>query len=146
MSTAGPVHRVQSAVEVYGYPQGHIGHLTTDEHNAFNNFKDLLIEKSLYKPLSDNDEYGTHDDATLLYADVLLDSLFLFANDGSRFLRARRFQVQDACKQFKDTEDWRKATQLDQLYETIDVEQYDETRKLVRHFPLLPALPESIPT
>jgi hypothetical protein len=71
---------------------------------------------------------------------------FPLADSGSRFLRARRFQVQDAFKQFKDTEDWRKATQLDQLYETIDVEQYNETRKLVRHFTLLPALPEYILT
>jgi hypothetical protein len=67
MSTAGPVHRVQSAVEVYGYPQGHIGHLTADEQNAFNDFKALLTEKGLYKSPSGTDEYGTHDDATLLY-------------------------------------------------------------------------------
>jgi hypothetical protein len=76
MSTAGPVHRVQSAVEVYGYPQGHIGHLTTDEQNAFNNFKDLLTERGLYKSPSDTDEYGTHDDATLLYVKILLQFLF----------------------------------------------------------------------
>jgi hypothetical protein len=138
MSTAGPVHRVQSAAEVYGYPQGHIGHLTADEQIAFNDFKALLIEKGLYKPQGNNDEYGTHDDATLLY-DIFLNSSS-FADHTSRFLRARRFHVQDALKQFKDTEDWRKATQLDKLYETIDVGQYDETRKLVRHFKVLPAL------
>jgi len=141
MSTAGPVHRVQSAVEVYGYPQGHIGHLTADEQNAFNDFKALLIEKGLYKPQSDTDEYGTHDDATLLY-DPFFNSLSS-ADYTSRFLRARRFQIQDAFKQLKDTEDWRKATQLDQLYETIDVEQYDETRKLVRHFNLHPLFRDS---
>jgi hypothetical protein len=67
---------VQSAVEVYGYPQGHIGHLTADEENALNNFKDLLTEKGLYKPQSDNDEYGTHDDATLLYVGTFLWFLF----------------------------------------------------------------------
>ena len=39
--------------------------------------------------------------------------------------------VLDAFQQFKDTEDWRKANQLDQLYETIDLEHYDETRRLV---------------
>ena len=140
MSTAGPIHRVQSAAEVYGYPQGHVGHLTADEQIALNDFKALLIEKGLYKPKSDTDEYGTHDDATLLY-DLFCNSS-LFADHNSRFLRARRFQVQDAFKQFKDTEDWRKATQLDKLYETIDVEQYDETRKLVSQFKPLPALPE----
>jgi len=48
-----------------------------------------------------------------------------------RFLRARRFNVQDALKQFEDTEEWRKANSLDQLYETIDLEHYEETRRLV---------------
>lgn len=37
---------------------------------------------------------------------------------------------QDAFGQFKDTEDWRKQNQLDQLYETIDVEEYEQTRRL----------------
>ena len=38
----------------------------------------------------------------------------------------------DAFGQFKDTEDWRKENSIDQLYETIDVDEYDESRKLVR--------------
>jgi len=109
MSTAGPAHRVQSAVVEYGYPQGHLGHLSDEEEAAFKNFKILCEEKGYYKP----GEGGTHDDATLL-----------------RFLRARRFAVADAFKQFQDTEDWRKANQLDTLYETIDLEQYEETRRL----------------
>lgn len=50
-----------------------------------------------------------------------------------RFLRARRFQVADAFKQFADTEDWRKANHLDTLYETIDQEHYEETRRLVQY-------------
>jgi hypothetical protein len=70
MATAGPVHRVQSAVEVYGYPQGHMGHLTATEEAALQRFKTLLIEKGLYSPKIDNEEYGTHDDATLLYANI----------------------------------------------------------------------------
>lgn len=37
----------------------------------------------------------------------------------------------DALTQFADTEEWRKANQIDQLYETIDLEQYEETRMLV---------------
>lgn len=51
-----------------------------------------------------------------------------------RFLRARRFVGSDAFTQFKDTEDWRKANQLVELYETIDLEHYEETRQLVRTF------------
>ncbi|KAH6696775.1 putative SEC14 cytosolic factor [Leptodontidium sp. MPI-SDFR-AT-0119] len=109
MSTAGPAHRVQSAVVEYGYPQGHLGHLSDEEEVAFKNFKILCEEKGYYKP----GEGGTHDDATLL-----------------RFLRARRFAVADAFKQFQDTEDWRKSNQLDTLYETIDLDQYEETRRL----------------
>ncbi len=66
-------------------------------------------------------------------------ALIPILDDISRFLRARRFQPQDAFKQFKDTEDWREATKLDQLYETIDVAQYDETRKLVSNLTVFPA-------
>ncbi|KAH8651618.1 CRAL-TRIO domain-containing protein [Tricladium varicosporioides] len=112
MSTAGPAHRVQSAVVEYGFPQGHLGHLTGEEEEAFKNFKALCQEKGYYNPGEEGD-YGTHDDATLL-----------------RFLRARRFVVPDAFKQFQETEDWRKENELDKLYETIDLEHYEETRRL----------------
>lgn len=65
MSTAGPAHRVQSAVVEYGYPQGHLGHLTTEEEAAFKNFKVLCAEKGYYTPgESEND--CSHDDQTLL--------------------------------------------------------------------------------
>jgi len=66
MSSDGPVHRVQSAVVEYGYPQGHLGQLSPDEEGAFRNFKLVCEEKGYYKPGND-DEPGTHDDATLLY-------------------------------------------------------------------------------
>lgn len=66
MSTSGPAHRVQSAVEVYGYPQGHLGHLTPEEDEALKNFKLLLASKDLYTPGPTEEEPGTHDDATLL--------------------------------------------------------------------------------
>ncbi|KUJ06861.1 CRAL/TRIO domain-containing protein, partial [Mollisia scopiformis] len=107
-----PAHRVQSAVVEYGYPNGHLGHLTTEEEAAFKNFKLLCADKGEYRP-AEGDKPASHDDATLL-----------------RFLRARRFIVQDAYKQFADTEAWRKANQIDQLYETIDLEHYYETRRL----------------
>jgi hypothetical protein len=47
-------------------------------------------------------------------------------------LRARRFVPQEAFKQFKDTEDWRKSNKLDQIFETIDVDEFEQTRRLVR--------------
>ena len=66
MSTAGPAHRVQSAVVEYGYPQGHLGHLSTEEEAALKNFKVLCAEKGYYKPGSET-EPESHDEATLLY-------------------------------------------------------------------------------
>ena len=67
MSTAGPAHRVQSAVVEYGYPQGHLGHLSPEEEAAFKNFKVLCAEKGYYKPGNGEDVDATHDDATLLF-------------------------------------------------------------------------------
>jgi hypothetical protein len=49
----------------------------------------------------------------------------------SRFLRARRWVVEDAFKQFKDTEDWRAANDLDTLHDNIDIDSYEQSRQLV---------------
>lgn len=49
-----------------------------------------------------------------------------------RFLRARKWSVNDAYGQFKDTEEWRQRNQLEILYDTIDVDAYEQTRRLVR--------------
>ncbi len=49
----------------------------------------------------------------------------------SRFLRARRFVPQEAFKQFKDTEDWRKDQNINELFEIIEAEEYEQTRQLV---------------
>jgi hypothetical protein len=46
-------------------------------------------------------------------------------------LRARRFVPQEAFKQFKDTEDWRKDQNIDDLFEIIEVEEFEQTRQLV---------------
>ena len=48
-----------------------------------------------------------------------------------RYLRARKFVPEEALKQFKDTEDWRKANKLDELYDTIDIGEYEQSRRLV---------------
>jgi hypothetical protein len=40
--------------------------MNEEEEKALNDFKALLIGKGLYSPRSESDEYGTHDDATLL--------------------------------------------------------------------------------
>lgn len=49
----------------------------------------------------------------------------------SRYLRARRFVPQDAFVQFKDTEIWRKDNKLEELYELIDIQDYQEARSVV---------------
>ncbi len=53
----------------------------------------------------------------------------------SRFLRARKWDIDAAYTQFHDTETWRQANELDTLYETIDCEAYNELRRLVCHVP-----------
>jgi len=68
---SGPAHRVQSAVEEYGYPQGHLGHLSAEQEHAFQNFKVLCAEHGYYKPGNGADIEPTHDDALLLYAPYL---------------------------------------------------------------------------
>lgn len=65
MSTAGPAHRVQSAVVEYGYPQGHLGHLSPDEEAAFTNFKKLCEDKGSYTPATEG-KPASHEDHTLL--------------------------------------------------------------------------------
>jgi hypothetical protein len=119
-TTAGPATKVKSnasrasskkerALLENGYPHGHLGHLTIEEEEALRGFKAYLGEKGLYQP----GPPPSHDDPTLL-----------------RFLRARKWSIVDAYTQFKDTEEWRKAIQLDVLYDTIDVEAYEQSRKL----------------
>ncbi|KAK3952447.1 CRAL-TRIO domain-containing protein [Pseudoneurospora amorphoporcata] len=92
-----------------GYPNGHLGHLKPEEQEALERFKTYLAEKGYYKP----GPLASHDDQTLL-----------------RYLRARRWNVVDAFKQFKETEDWRKANGLNVLYDTIDLEAYEASRRL----------------
>jgi hypothetical protein len=51
-----------------------------------------------------------------------------------RFLRARKWNNEDAHGQFKETEEWRQANHLEVLYDTIDVDAYEQTRSLVWQF------------
>ncbi|KAK3318143.1 CRAL-TRIO domain-containing protein [Apodospora peruviana] len=112
-ATAGPAQKVRTSVSVgghdIGYPNGHLGHLSHEEEEALRSFKVFLEEKGDYQ----SGTPPSHDDQTLL-----------------RFLRARRWVIPDAYKQFHDTEEWRKANNLDVLYDTIDLEAYDQSRRL----------------
>ncbi|RYC63979.1 hypothetical protein CHU98_g2237 [Xylaria longipes] len=97
------------AVEV-GYPTGHLGHLTEHETQALADFRTLLQEKGLYRP----GPPPSHDDPTLL-----------------RYLRARKWVPQDAYVQFSETEKFRNANEIGKLYDTIDIDSYEASRKLV---------------
>ncbi|KAI3320132.1 CRAL/TRIO domain-containing protein [Xylariaceae sp. AK1471] len=108
------LRRVPSSgsVEV-GYPAGHLGHLTESETKALADFKVLLEGKGLYKP----GPLPSHDDPTLL-----------------RYLRARKWVPEDAYVQFHETEKFRSANEIEKLYDTIDIDSYEASRKLYPRF------------
>ncbi|GAB1736247.1 hypothetical protein NU219Hw_g6920t1 [Hortaea werneckii] len=98
--------------ESYTWPAAHVGHLNETQQSQLDKFRRLCESKGYYTPASE-DIPATHDDETLL-----------------RYLRARKFNPEQAFDQLKDTEDWRKANDLDNLYETIDIDEYEQTRRL----------------
>ncbi|KAF3914559.1 hypothetical protein ABW21_db0201120 [Orbilia brochopaga] len=91
---------------------GHFAHLTQEQQSAFHNLHVVLAEKGLYTPASEKGP-ASHDETTLL-----------------RFLRARKFDVPSAVQQFSDTEAWRHETKIEQLYDTIDVQEYEHARSV----------------
>ena len=49
----------------YGYPSGHLGHLTPEQIKSLEEFQQLCLEQGLYKtPAGSN--AASHDDQTLL--------------------------------------------------------------------------------
>ncbi|KAJ4309523.1 hypothetical protein N0V94_008888 [Neodidymelliopsis sp. IMI 364377] len=101
-----------SRVESMQYPAGHLAHLTDNQQTQLHAFEKIAQEQGYYTPATETAE-ASHDDETML-----------------RFLRARRFVPQEAFKQFKDTEDWRKEQNIVSLFETIEVDEYEQTRQL----------------
>ncbi|KAH6984682.1 CRAL-TRIO domain-containing protein [Ilyonectria sp. MPI-CAGE-AT-0026] len=111
-TTSAPATRVKSSASTlteYGYPRCHFGHLTQPEEEAFTRFKAVLEERGLLK----RGPPASHDDPLLL-----------------RYLRARRWNVEDAFQQFKDTEEWRVANDIEVLYNTIELDAYESSRRL----------------
>ncbi|KAF2500130.1 CRAL/TRIO domain-containing protein [Lophium mytilinum] len=101
-------------IESFQYPAAHLGHLTENQQAALESFKNLCQDEGYYKPAQVGGRPDpSHDDETML-----------------RYLRARRFNPKDAFAQFKDTEEWRKENNLVEWYDTIDVKEYDDTRRL----------------
>ncbi|PTB64874.1 CRAL/TRIO domain-containing protein [Trichoderma citrinoviride] len=107
---AGRVQSSSSASQQAGtFPNGHLGHLSAAQEEALERFKAALQDKKLWRP----GPPPSHDDQTLL-----------------RYLRARRWIVDDALAQFKDTEEWRAANNIDTLYRTIELDAYEQSRRL----------------
>ncbi|CAD6580888.1 MAG: hypothetical protein TREMPRED_002862 [Tremellales sp. Tagirdzhanova-0007] len=96
----------------FQYPSGHLGHLGPQQLSALQAFKRYCADHGSYQP-GQAGQAGSTDDATLL-----------------RFLRARKFQIEPAYRQFTETEHWRQENRIDEVYETIDVGEYEETRRL----------------
>lgn len=59
-------------------------------------------------------------------------------------MRARKFHVEGAWGQFKDTEDWRKDNAIEALYENIGVDSYEAARRMVGLFDYLDCPHEAI--
>ena len=97
------------------YPSGHTGHLSTDQQSSLDRFKALCTESGHYQPLVPDHEHPSHSDETLL-----------------RFLRARRWIPKDALDQFVKTEKWMQETRLGEMYEKVDVDEYESARRMVR--------------
>ncbi|KAG1898203.1 CRAL/TRIO domain-containing protein [Suillus fuscotomentosus] len=85
--------------------------VSDDRAQSFEAFKAKLRNAGLYQPAS-NDTAASHDDMTLL-----------------RFLRARRYDVDKAQKQFSDTEAWRKQHNVDELFRTFEANEMESARR-----------------
>lgn len=85
--------------------------VSDDRAQSLEAFKAKLRNAGLYQPASD-DTAASHDDITLL-----------------RFLRARRYDVDKAQKQFSDTEAWRKQHDVDELFRTFEANEMESARR-----------------
>ncbi|KAJ5995070.1 hypothetical protein N7481_002047 [Penicillium waksmanii] len=97
---------------------GHLNHLTPEQEEKLREFKSVCSERGYYTEAVKEGEgveakEPSHDDATML-----------------RFLRARKFEVEGAWGQFKDTEDWRKDNAIESLYANIGVDSYEAARRM----------------
>lgn len=108
---------------------GHLNHLSPEQEQKLVEFKALVEEKGYYTPKQEGTSEPSHSDATLLFVLPLLFWCWC-ANPYRRFLRARKFDVQGAYKQFSETEDWRKENKIEDLYENIRLESYERTRQM----------------
>lgn len=90
---------------------GHLGRLSPQQEEALATFKLNLEKAGLYKPATDHAK-ASHDDCTIL-----------------RFLRARRFDVIKAQKQFTDRILWEKKYDVQNLFANFPTDEFENSRK-----------------
>ncbi|KAG6860752.1 hypothetical protein C0995_007870 [Termitomyces sp. Mi166 len=90
---------------------GHLGHLTSSQLEALEEFRANLSKAELYTAPIDGTK-ASHDDPTLL-----------------RFLRARGFALSPAQKQFSSAEKWRKEHAVVNLYNTFDPVEFEAAKR-----------------
>ncbi|THH11663.1 hypothetical protein EW145_g494 [Phellinidium pouzarii] len=90
---------------------GHLGRLTQDQETTLATFKNELEKAGLYSPATETTN-ASHDDATAL-----------------RFLRARKFDVAKAKKQFSDRIKWEKVHNVHELFANFPTEEFENSRR-----------------
>ncbi|KAE8212234.1 hypothetical protein CF327_g4105 [Tilletia walkeri] len=88
--------------------RGRPGHLDPGQQHQLKKFRQLIEEENLYVP-------ARHDDACLC-----------------RFLRARKWNADEALVMFTAAEKWRKEYGVDELYENFD---YPEQAEVDKYYP-----------
>ncbi|KAF8340268.1 CRAL-TRIO domain-containing protein [Cantharellus anzutake] len=92
---------------------GHPSNLSATQEDALHKFREEIAAAGLYVPRSTPDgRRASHTDVALL-----------------RFLRARRFDVGKAMKQFTDEENWRRKYNVDELYLNFPVDEMEASKK-----------------
>ena len=60
-------------IESFQYPSAHYGHLTDNQQQQLDAFKQLCQDEGYYKPLGTDEKADvSHDDETLLYVALLV--------------------------------------------------------------------------
>lgn len=110
---------------------GHIGYLSASHEKSLENFKQSLQKADLYNPNVGDSGCPSHDDTTLLCVrKPSSDSDFVDTSGWcSRFLRARKFDVAKAHKQFADTSGWRAEHDVENLYASFDPDEMESAKR-----------------
>jgi hypothetical protein len=110
---------------------GHLGYLTASQEKSLETFKQCLHSEGLYDPKAEGSGRPSHDDTTLLCVHNPRTPSGLVDIQGrySRFLRARKFDVGKAHKQFTDTSSWRAEHDVENLYSTFDPDEMESAKR-----------------